>query len=390
MGDKFSSVLSYAHRNSEIPFILNSLRKVMFINNINPLKPSSLFRKIKSKIILIILVVTIQLLIISHCNINVTEGYIESSNWTKVESGVNNRLYDIDFPDEQNGWVVGDSGIILNSKNGGESWNLQNCPTEDILFAVDFIDNKNGWICSRNSILKTSNGGETWKIKYSENLGEGHFRDLQFLDKNNGFVVGGKGSFGSIGVLLKTEDGGETWQDVTPQSSNTLTSISVVDKQNIWICGFGGTILYTIDMGLTWTKKNLDISPSPYLTTIQFVDQHNGWTSSRDDWLGFFRTTDSGNTWIQRSEESLSIFGVRTFFFIDRLNGWLGTFPGAGPYAIAQTTDGGQGWKFLPEDINARDISSFSFINKELGWAVGLQIANTNAEGVILCYRTIK
>jgi photosystem II stability/assembly factor-like uncharacterized protein len=275
---------------------------------------------------------------------------------------------------------VGDRGLILNSINGGGSWEKQNCPIEDFLYAVDFSDNKNGWICSRNSILKTIDGGKKWVIKYSEDLGEGYFRDIQFLNKNIGFVVGGKGDFGSKGVLIKTDDGGKTWQEATPSSLPTLTHISIVDERNIWICGFDGTILSTIDNGLIWNKKNLNISPSPDLTTIQFVNQHNGWVGSRDEWLGFFRTTDSGNNWVQRSRESLGIFGVQTFFFIDMHNGWLATFPGAG-YTIAKTNDGGKNWEFQ-EDMGISRINAFCFINRNKGWAVGL-------EGAILLYKKI-
>jgi photosystem II stability/assembly factor-like uncharacterized protein len=326
-------------------------------------------------------------LIVQSCKENATEVNNKAGTWTKVESDVTNWLYDIDFPDNQNGWIVGDSGIILNSTNGGESWGRQICPINEILCAVDFVDTSYGWICSMNSILRTTNGGKSWEIKYSQDLGEGRFRDIQFLNKNTGFVVGGRGSFGSTGVLIKTEDGGETWQESSIDSLTTLTHISIVNEQNIWICGFGGTILSSTDVGLTWTKKILNTSPSPSLTTIQFVDQDNGWVGSRDDWLGFFRTTDGGSTWIQRSKESLSIFGVHTFFFIDASNGWLGTFPGAGLYAIAQTKDGGQTWKFLPEDMNVNDIKSFCFINKDLGWAVGLETVNTKPEGVILRYK---
>ncbi|MDZ7304876.1 MAG: YCF48-related protein [candidate division KSB1 bacterium] len=325
------------------------------------------------------------------CKENTTEvPSSEVGTWTKVERGVTSRLYDIDFADEQHGWVVGDSGMVLYSGNGGESWQRQTCPIQDVLLAVDFVDNENGWICSRNSILKTIDRGRSWKVKHSEDLGEGHFYDIQFLNKNTGFVVGGRGPFGSIGVLKKTRDGGETWQKAAVNELRTLSHISVVDEQNIWICGFDGTILCTTDIGLTWTKKNLNAAPPPSLTTIQFVDEYNGWVGSRDDWLGFFRTTDGGNTWIQRSKESLSIFGISTFFFVDSLHGWLGTFPGAGPFAIAQTADGGQTWRFLPENMNVRDIAAFSFINKDLGWAVGLELSDSIVEGVILCYRSIK
>lgn len=315
---------------------------------------------------------------LQSCSENATGVNNGIGTWTKVESGLTNWLYDIDFPDEQNGWIVGDSGIILNSGNGGESWNLQSCPTEDILFAVDFVDNKNGWACSRNAILGTTNGGETWEIKYIEDLDEGRFRDIQFLNQNTGFVVGGKGSFGSIGVLLKTNDGGESWQEATPQSLSTLTHISIVNDKNIWVCGFGGTILFTTDIGLTWTKRNLNISPSPSLTRIQFIDQKNGWTSSRDDYLGFYITIDGGRNWLGISEESFKIIGgVQSFYFIDNKRGWMCNFPFD---RILRTTDGGLTWQYDSEI--RQKINSFFFVENKTGWAIG-------SNGSILKYSSV-
>jgi len=314
---------------------------------------------------------------LQSCSENPSEVKNKMSTWTKVESGISCALYDIDFADEQNGWVVGDSSKILHSTDGGESWRQQVCPLEDILLAVDFVDNLNGWICGMNYILGTSNSGENWKEKYSEDLEEGYFRDIQFVNENTGFVVGGRGTFGSTGVLLKTEDGGLTWNQAYSNKLPTLTHISIVDEQNIWVSGFGGTILSTTDLGLTWKKLTLAISPPPSLTTIQFVDESNGWVGSRDDWLGFYRTTDGGDTWIQRSEEALSIFGVQSFYFLDELHGWLSTFPGRG-YTIAKSINGGQNWEFEP-DMGISRINSFYFLSNEIGWAVGL-------DGVILIH----
>jgi len=372
-----------------VPFISKFLHTLSFSTRFyNRLKEE---KEIKFKIISLF----VFCILIQDCNKNpaalpaaLNDGV---GTWIKIKSGVSVWLYDVDFSDERNGWVVGDSGVIINSKNGGETWQGQMCPIEESLWAVDFVDSRNGWICSWHSILKTTDGGENWELKYSEDLGEGRFRDIQFLNRNIGFVVGGRGSFGSTGVLLKTEDGGETWSDAIPHGLSTLTHISIVDRQNIWICGFGGNVLLTMDIGLTWEKRNLNISPAPSLTTIQFVDQNNGWVGSRDDCLGFYRTTDSGSIWVQRSPESWPIFlGVKIFFFVDTLNGWLGTFPGAGPSAIIQTRDGGKTWKFLQEDMNVYNINSFYFINNDLGWAVGLEEINTEAEGVILLYRGVK
>jgi photosystem II stability/assembly factor-like uncharacterized protein len=301
------------------------------------------------------------------CEEKILDAGSEINGWVKVKSGISTRLSDVDFVDEYYGWVVGDSGTILNSKNGGTIWADQICPVNEALFAVDFIDTNYGWICSRYSILRTVNGGISWDVKYSEDLGEGHFRDIQFLNQNTGFVVGGKGSFGSKGVLLKTDDGGETWKEAIQQSLPTLTHISIVDKQNIWVCGFGGTILSTSDTGLTWKSRNLNILPAPYLTTIQFVDKYNGWVGSRDDYLGFYLTTDSGDKWIRISEESFQIVcGVLSFYFINKNRGWMCNFPFD---RILKTEDGGSTWQYDSE-IRLR-VNSFHFCGDKTGWAVG-------------------
>jgi photosystem II stability/assembly factor-like uncharacterized protein len=115
----------------------------------------------------------------------------------------------------------------LNTGDKGKSWKKLASPTQETLVSIDFVDNRNGWICSRNSIIKTINGGESWEIIYGKDLGEGYFRDIKFLNENIGFAVGGKGSFGSIGFLIKTEDGGKTWQQASLNNLPTLTHISI-------------------------------------------------------------------------------------------------------------------------------------------------------------------
>jgi photosystem II stability/assembly factor-like uncharacterized protein len=313
-------------------------------------------------------IILISLIIIFGCDKNISESNdSEINGWIKIKSSTSAQLYDVDFVNEKDGWVVGDSGVILRSTDGGESWQRQTCPIEDYLFTVDFIDIKNGWICSRNSILRTTNGGKNWEVIYSKDLDEGRFRDIQFITKRTGFVVGGKGSFGSIGVLIKTEDGGETWQQSSLDNSPTLTHISIADEQNIWICGFGGTILSTSDTGLTWTNGNLNILPAPSLTTIQFVDKYNGWVGSRDDYLGFYLTTDGGDKWIRISEESFQVVcGVLSFYFINKNRGWMCNFPFD---RILRTEDAGSIWQYDSE-IKQR-VNSFHFCGGKTGWAVG-------------------
>ena len=72
-------------------------------------------------------------------------------------------LLGIDFPESQNGWVVGNHGVILHTGDGGEHWNAQESGTEVCLADVDFFDKKNGWVAGRyGTIIHTNDGGDSW------------------------------------------------------------------------------------------------------------------------------------------------------------------------------------------------------------------------------------
>jgi len=68
-----------------------------------------------------ILTLSIFFLIYLNCKKSTTEVNYGVSKWTRVESGIIETLYDIDFIDCKNGWIVGDVGIILHTQNGGDS-----------------------------------------------------------------------------------------------------------------------------------------------------------------------------------------------------------------------------------------------------------------------------
>jgi hypothetical protein len=66
----------------------------------------------------------------------------------------------LEFLDRNRGWVVGTSGTILHTTNGGDDWNLQSTASGRILNAVAFTDANHGCIAGSNGcILRTIDGG---------------------------------------------------------------------------------------------------------------------------------------------------------------------------------------------------------------------------------------
>ena len=71
----------------------------------------------------------------------------------------------INFFDHLQGTIVGSSGIIIHTTDGGLTWSRQNSGITDgsYLYAVSFVDSLIGYAVGDNGIiLKTTNGGLSW------------------------------------------------------------------------------------------------------------------------------------------------------------------------------------------------------------------------------------
>ena len=69
-------------------------------------------------------------------------------------------MYSICFTGIDEGWAVGESGIILETMDGGITWISQTSGTLNPLSSVFFTDSSTGWAVGGNgTIIKTTNGG---------------------------------------------------------------------------------------------------------------------------------------------------------------------------------------------------------------------------------------
>ncbi|MCK7516544.1 MAG: YCF48-related protein [Ignavibacteriales bacterium] len=65
------------------------------------------------------------------------------------------------------GWIIGISGTILKTTNGGAYWFSQQGTITSSLESASFVDANNGWILGYcGKIFHTSNGGNDWLQQY--------------------------------------------------------------------------------------------------------------------------------------------------------------------------------------------------------------------------------
>lgn len=85
---------------------------------------------------------------------------------------------------------------------------------------------------------------------------------------------------------------GQFWQIQTSGTTQHLTGVYMIDAQNGWICGDGGTLLKTNNGGQTWTPVNVT---NKDLNAIVFIDANIGIVVGEDGLV--IRTSDGGVNW---------------------------------------------------------------------------------------------
>jgi hypothetical protein len=220
---------------------------------------------------------------------------------------IQDHLYDLHFINKNNGWVVGDYGTILTTKDGGKSWIRQESGTNALLRGVDFIDEKRGWAVGvRGTVLHTEDGGKTWvkqqiDTKHLHSIDPDiYFRDVDFIDEFKGWIIARTGS------IFITQDGGKHWQEQSLNGKEArLNRIRFFTRQVGWIVGEFGSLFVTRNGGQFWQAKQSGTNVT--LMDIAFLNPQVGYVVGLNGTL--LRTQDGGKTW-----ETISTGSEENFF----------------------------------------------------------------------------
>ncbi len=140
------------------------------------------------------------------------------------------------------------------------------------------------------------------------------------------------------------------WQLVDTGSMTHFRGLSVVSRTVVWLGGYNGVVLRTVDGGRSW----LDASPAG-ASSLQFRDIEafdathavamaaGSGTDSR-----LYATADGGRSWRLAYENSNSQAFFDCMSFVDRQHGLVLSDPVDGKFRILATHDGGRTWTVLP------------------------------------------
>jgi len=311
------------------------------------------------------------------------------------------RFYDVQALTKDHAFVVGYGGKILETKDGGFSWEAHESGTDVALYAVRFANDQQGFISGQDGlILHTADGGKTWQKQESNAI----FQDkdgskqplflfgLWTLDADHAWAVGDRS------ILTSTSDGGKTWRarkmameadlsggESLAAADPVLYDVRFTDAQSGWVVGEFGKILHTTDGGETWHEQEktlmegtgiFDVLDLPTLYGVYMTDAQRGVAAGIEGHIA--RTADGGQRWSFDQLEVEYPLIDPLFRIVELPNGDGWAVGAAGE--VVRRPPGETAWKRakLGQDVLTW-LRGLSFSDAQNGWMVG---------GFGLIYRT--
>jgi photosystem II stability/assembly factor-like uncharacterized protein len=200
------------------------------------------------------------------------------NNWhmqLKVElEDASGRFCDIKFLDENIGFSVGreslyGSGMLYKTIDAGINWQRVDEGNLPPLDEICFVDNDYGWICGWGILLSTKDGGNSWYTEYFPEF----LRYMQFTDRDHGWI-----SALDEGAFYRTTDGGKTWTDIPYENrfSHFFNSFFFFNSNygiasTFVFCG----IVISKDGGFYWSYE--ESLPPSRLNVMTFINNTIGW-----------------------------------------------------------------------------------------------------------------
>lgn len=159
--------------------------------------------------------------------------------WTTQDAGVAtvSTLNAINFADNFVGFAGGASDDVIRTIDGGVSWSaVTDVGASSTVQTIFTLNAQKAWVGTANGRLYyTEDAGTTWTRRSFSGDGVGAVNSIKFANELVGFMV--HDTAAPIGRVFVTMDGGYSWEAVTTVTNNGLNNIAVCDENNFFVAG---------------------------------------------------------------------------------------------------------------------------------------------------------
>lgn len=295
-----------------------------------------------------------------------------------VSNENNQRFDDVFFLNDELGWALnGAYAAVYKTTDGGITWILQlseltpALPENYYFRNIEFLNENIGFVGTLNGVFfKTTNGGTSWTkvTNFTKNPPA-----ICGLDAVGTTTVYGCGAYFSPAYIIKSIDSGQTWQYIDMSSfANALVEILFLNEDTGYVSGKnaqGGVVLKTTDGGVTWTEVfNTNIA-GEYVWKLQLLSTNEnvifGSVETEMPNSGkLIKSLNAGLTWVSKDFPDVNVQAVG---FLSETHGWMGGHA-TGFY---ETIDGGNTWTNTNVGSN---LNKIFILNNDLAYASGTTV----------------
>lgn len=214
--------------------------------------------------------------------IKTTDG---GNTWQNIVNPANSLICEIQFFNENDGFVLTLNRKLLKTTDGGQTWTTYSVPYIETMY---FLDMQNGFMADYNgNVGKTTDGGATFTL--TSTPFNYQMRDIHFLTYDIGFVIGGldcsNGSCTQKPAILKTIDGGLNWTVQSHPftgSNEGFFEIDFCPNGKGFISGSNTNVLQTTELlNITENEEvEVEVYPNPTANKLNITTPFNNYEVS--------------------------------------------------------------------------------------------------------------
>jgi photosystem II stability/assembly factor-like uncharacterized protein len=272
---------------------------------------------------------------------------------------------DLAFTDSQHGFLVGSNRLILETNDGGASWQERalELPLEENfrLISVDFKGDE-GWIAGQPGLLlHSTDGGQNWSRLFLDTKLPGEPYLITALERNSAELAT------NVGAIYRTADGGNSWQaDVSDAAGAVRDLRRGPDGQYVSVSSLGNFFATWAPGDPVWTPHQR--VSSQRVQSMGFQPDNSLWMLTRGAQLRFNPDASNPEDWGKPVIPITNGYGYLDMAWDPSGKIWTG----GGSGTLLTSGDGGKSWQKDP--VGAQQPTNFTriaFLADGKGFALG-------------------
>ena len=276
-----------------------------------------------------------------------------ASPWQPVDIHTKSNPLALAFTDSQHGFLVGSNRLILETDDGGASWEERalDLPAEENfrLISVDFSGDE-GWIVGQPGLLlHSTDRGQSWSRLFLDTKLPGEPYLVTALGRSSAELAT------NVGAVYRTRDSGSSWQAEVEDAAGAVRDLRRSgDGRYVSVSGLGNFFATWNPGEGVWTPHQR--VSSQRLQAMGFQPDGGLWMLARGAQLRFSADASNADDW---SKPIIPI--TNGYGYLDMAWDPSGTiWAGGGSGTLLSSADGGKTWRKDP--VGAQQPTNFSRI----------------------------